>query len=83
MTLTIPLFNPLVFSANLTEKAPGIQGNDGCDVIFHDIFINASGIMTSVIDHVLYLPFQTVLFESFLEPVQTLHGKGEIGLRCL
>jgi alpha-D-ribose 1-methylphosphonate 5-triphosphate diphosphatase PhnM len=35
---------------------PGIQSNDGCDVIFHDIFIDTNGVMTTVIDSVLNLP---------------------------
>jgi hypothetical protein len=35
---------------------PGIQRNDGCDVTFHDIFIDTNGVMATVIDSVVNLP---------------------------
>ena len=62
---------------------PGIQSNDRSDIIFHDIFIDTNGVMTTVIDSVVNPPVQTMFPDGFLQSIQTLHGEGEIGLRCL
>ena len=48
----------------------------------HEILIYASGVMSTVIDSVVYLPFQTMFPESFSESVHALHGESEVSLRC-
>lgn len=60
----------------------GIEGYDRIDaIVIHKVFVDTGGVVSGVIDCVIYLPFQTMLPESFLQPVHVLHGEGEVRLR--